>query len=98
MQTPIFRYQQDPFRIFSTNPAPIFPNKNKPDHPIYYYPIKEKSNLKGLFIALFAVLTLILIFIYRKTIMVIILKIMRKDQKIEENDFVEMEEYGPKVN
>jgi hypothetical protein len=86
MLKPTFSYRQDPFRIFSTNTAPIFQNKIKPDYPIYYYPLKKKNNLTELLFAIFALVGIITMFVYRKTIFAFIVKLEEKlkGEEIEE--------------
>jgi len=96
MQKPTFRYQQDPFRIFSTNPAPIFPNRNKPDYPIYYYPIRKKNNLTGPLFAILAIMGIILLFVYRKTIFAFIVKLEEKLKGEEIDEPLKLEESSEK--
>lgn len=97
MQKPTFRYQQDPFGIFGTHPAPIFPNKNKTDYPIYYYPIKKKNNLTGLLFGIFAIVGIVLLFVYRKTIFAFIVKLEEKLKGEEIDEPLKLEEFSEKV-
>jgi hypothetical protein len=96
MQKPTFRYQQDPFRIFSTNPEPILANKNKTDYPIYYNPIKKKNNLIGLLFAIFALVGIVLLFVYRKTIFAFIVKLEEKLKVKEIGEPLKLDEFSEK--
>ena len=69
MLEPTFRYNQDPFGLFQNSDI-------SPQIRYYSRPIEEKSNFKGLFIALSAILFLIILYVYRRTIIDIGTKIL----------------------